>query len=223
MVGPGDATDEELAGLQTLAVVIPGRGWLGLPELRLPPLKIPPFYWYWWLRWCRWFTVRGRLVCADGSPVPGATVCAYDVDAWWWWWSTQQVGCDVTDANGAFEIKFRWCCGWWPWWWWRHRYWQLHEPLADRILSGLRLAQPGLTLPKPSPEPRFDVLEGLLRTQPGARTQFTTSAPNLSLGALSEQAIPGVLENLGERLRVVLPRIPELDTIRLWPWWPWWP
>jgi hypothetical protein len=49
VVGPGDATDEELAGLQTLRVDLLGRRWAGQPELRLPLLKIPPFHWYWWL------------------------------------------------------------------------------------------------------------------------------------------------------------------------------
>ena len=53
----------------------------------LPAIRITPYYWFWWLRWCRTFTIHGRVLCADGSPVPGAVVCAYDVDAWWWWWS----------------------------------------------------------------------------------------------------------------------------------------
>jgi hypothetical protein len=229
VVGPGEATDEELAGLQTLSVDIPGRRWGGQLELKLPPLKIPPFHWYWWLTWCRWFTIRGRLVCPDGSPVPGATVCAYDVDAWWWWWSKQQVGCVVTDVNGAFEIKFRWCCGWWPWWWWRRRFWQLHEPLVDRILTGLRSARPGSVLPVPSPEPSFRMLEGLLGSVRGGNTDLTSfgSAPgsiaDRPIASLPDRTIPTIIDQLGEQLRAVLPRIPELDSLRLWPWWPWWP
>lgn len=225
VVGPADASDEELAGLQTLAVDVPARRWLGKPELTLPPLRIPPFYWHWWLRWCRWFTIRGRLLCPDGSPVPGATVCAYDVDAWWWWWSTQQVGCAVTDANGAFEIRFRWCCGWWPWWWWRRRHWQLHQPLADRILAGLRLARPGLPLPVPGPEPRLDALVSLTEAVGGAGALegAAPAALSLALSALPDRSLPTAVERLGEALRPLLPRLPDLDAIRLWPWWPWRP
>ena len=119
IVGPDDATDDELIGLQTINVDVPARRWGGKQELVLPAIQITPYYWFWWLRWCRTFTIRGTLRCPDGSPVPGAVVCAYDVDAWWWWWSRQQVGCATTDANGSFTMRFRWCCGWWPWWWWR--------------------------------------------------------------------------------------------------------
>jgi hypothetical protein len=130
VVGPGDADDEDLVHLQTLTRDLPARALRG-QELRLSPLTIPNFYWHWWRRWCRPFTITGRVVCPDGSPVPGATVCAFDVDWWWWWSSLQQVGCAVTDANGAFTIRFRWCCGWWPWWWWRLRFWQLEPDLVQ--------------------------------------------------------------------------------------------
>jgi hypothetical protein len=120
LVGPEDASDEELAGLQTIRVDVPAQQWQAGPELRLPPIRISAYHWHWWLRWCRWFVIRGHVICPDGHPVPGATVCAFDSDWWWWWWSKQKVGCATTDANGALAIKFRWCCGWWPWWWWRH-------------------------------------------------------------------------------------------------------
>ena len=115
-VGPHDATDEEMLGFQTLSVDISSQ-LLSKREARLPVIIIPPYYWWWWLRWCRTFVIRGRVLCADGSPVPGAKVCAFDVDWWFFWSSTQQIGCAYTDANGAFEIRFRWCCYWWPWWW----------------------------------------------------------------------------------------------------------
>lgn len=131
IVGPPDASDEELLGLQTIGVDVPLRRWQGKPEIALAPIRITAYYWFWWLRWCRTFVIRGRLLCPDGSPVPAATVCAYDVDAWWWWWTKQQVGCAVTDENGAFTIRFRWCCGWWPWYWWSRRRW-LVEPSLDR-------------------------------------------------------------------------------------------
>ena len=132
IVGPADATDDELTGLQTIGVDVPRRRFAGKDELVLPPIRITPYYWLWWRRWCRTFVVHGRVVCPDGSPVPGAVVCAYDVDAWWWWWSKQQVGCATTDATGSFTITFRWCCGWWPWWWWRLRRWYVEPRLAER-------------------------------------------------------------------------------------------
>ena len=90
IVGPPDASDEELEGLQTLAVDVPLRVWSGKRKLELSPLIVRPWYWYWWLRWCRTFTIRGRLLCPDGSPVPGAEVCAYDVDRLWWWCSERR-------------------------------------------------------------------------------------------------------------------------------------
>lgn len=125
IIGPVDATPEEMTGLQTVAVDVPTRQWANKRSLNLQPIVISPYYWNWWLRWCRKFTITGRVLCADGKPVPGASVCAYDVDWWWWWFSEQQVGCYTTAADGSFTIKFTWCCGWWPWWWWRMRHWQL--------------------------------------------------------------------------------------------------
>ena len=104
LVGPARATDEELAAANTLGIDVPGRLFENR-ETRIAPILIRPYWWYWWLRWCREFVIRGRVVCENGCPVPGAEVCAYDVDWWWWWLSTQQVGCDTTDANGVFEIN----------------------------------------------------------------------------------------------------------------------
>ena len=82
IAGPESATAKELKNLQTLNVDVSAAQWAKKNELALTPIIIPPFYWSWWLRWCRTFTIRGRVLCADGSPVPGANVCAYDVD-WW--------------------------------------------------------------------------------------------------------------------------------------------
>ena len=79
-VGPGNASDEELANLQTLRFEVSGRQWVDRAELTLPAVVIAPYYWFWWRRWCRTFVIRGRVLCPDGSPVPGAQVCAYDVD-----------------------------------------------------------------------------------------------------------------------------------------------
>lgn len=106
-LGPEEVSAEEMFHLQTISITVTASQWKNVKELHLPAVVIPPFYWHWWLRWCRTFIIRGRVVCKDGRPVPGARVCAYDVDWFWWWRSVDQVGCDYTDENGAFEIRFR--------------------------------------------------------------------------------------------------------------------
>lgn len=210
-VGPSDASDEELSGLQTITVYVSGRQWADSRELRLLPIVIHPYYWHWWLHWCRTFTIRGRVTCPDGSPVPGAKVCAYDVDCWWWWCSKQLVSCDTTDATGAFEIKFRWCCGWWPWWWWRHRVWQLEPTLVDRILPVLQRDPTLPTLPDPSPKPTLGIFEQLL-AEDGVLTHPPTAT-------VDPAELPGLRDQLLQRL----PKTPELDQLKIWPWWPWFP
>lgn len=211
MVGPGDATDEEIAGLQTLQFSISSRQWRGETELRLNPVIISAAYWYWWLRWCRRYVIRGRVLCPDGSPVPGATVCAYDVDWWFFWSSTQQVGCATTDITGSFEISFRWCCGWWPWWWWRSRVWQLDPVLSSRVTDLLQ-RNPGVQLgPASGHQPSLNIFE-----------------PMLQRGGVSsvEQLIRtdvGALDRVREELVQRLPIAPELQQLHVWPWWPWWP
>ena len=161
IVGPHDASDEELAGLQTINVNVSARQWLGKSALQLTPVLIPPYYWHWWFIWCRTFTIRGVVRCPDGSPVPGAKVCAYDVDWFWWWVSKQLINCAITDANGAFEIKFRWCCGWWPWWWWRLRYWQFEPLLANASPDPAARSAPGRA-GRDSPQPSLAAFASVL-------------------------------------------------------------
>ncbi len=209
-VGPADAADEEMEGLQTIAFSVSRRQWLDKPELRLPPVRIHPYFWHWWRRWCRYFVIRGRVLCPDGSPVPGAKVCAFDIDGIWWWLTRQQVGCDTTDATGSFEIKFKWCCGWWPWWWLRHRHWQFEPSLADRILPVLQVDPRLPRLPKPEPQPNLALFDTLLGSRPRVRT--------------TQAAIdPAIMPGLREELLARLPRAPELERLKLWPWWPWQP
>ncbi|HSR43312.1 MAG TPA: carboxypeptidase-like regulatory domain-containing protein, partial [Longimicrobiales bacterium] len=161
-VGPADASGEEMLALDTLTVDVPSRQWSGEPSLELRPVVIPSYHWYWWWRWCRIFTVRGRVVCPDGSPVPAAEVCAYDVDRWFIWSSTQQVGCATTDLNGAFEIRFRWCCGWWPWWWWRLRVWR-RDPVLSRLVRERLIREPDLKLARTaSRRPTLEIFDELL-------------------------------------------------------------
>ncbi|WP_322750477.1 MULTISPECIES: hypothetical protein [unclassified Frankia] len=211
-LGPSGVADEDLPGLQTMTVSLSSRL---LPEakgqvVRLEPIRIPSFYWYQWLRWCRRFTVRGRLLCPDGSPVPGATVCAYDVDWWWWWCTDQQVGCATTDVHGAFEITFTWCCGWWPWWWWARRLWRVEPGLAEKITAALG-AGTDIVLPPPQPRPTLDMFDTVL-----ARDGVATAMP-------TEAVDPARLDSLRARLLERLPAVAELERLRVWPWLPWHP
>jgi hypothetical protein len=209
-VGPASATDAELLESQTLTVDVRGRLWSTRPALTLAPIVIAPYWWFWWLRWCREFVIRGRVVCPDGDPVPGAEVCAFDVDWWFLWSSTQQVGCATTDVNGAFEIRFRWCCGFWPWWWWAQRTWQLDEVLQDRV-GAVLAAQPGLEIGQVGHQPSLAALAGLLSDE-----GIPTARP-------LEAADAAKLESVRGRLLAKLPASEELTRLRVWPWWPWWP
>lgn len=213
LVGPGEASDDELQALQTLRQEIPRRLWDGA-ELTVPAISVPAYWWTWWPRWCRTFTVRGRVVCADGSPVPGAEVCAFDIDTWLFWTSRQQVGCAVTDIDGTFELTFRWCCGWYPWWWFRRRRWVREPELLERwrdVLAEIPEIDPPVGPDPVPPLPSLEPLGGLLADR-GLRLEGGLDASRL--GGLEE-----VRTSLVERLP--RPRTPEL--LRLWPWAPWHP
>lgn len=235
-VGPDSAGDDELFALQTITLSVSARQFALQPVLKLPPLKIPPFYWHWWRRWCFTFTISGRIVCPDGRPVPGAKVCAYDVDWWWIWSGLQLVGCDTTDANGAFSMRVRWCCGWLPWYWWRLRLWSLEPPLLEKIRGALRLTPIIDELPDPPPRPTLKVFRKLL-DDAGINPQ---PLPPRRV-AVPERLLPPVLQptktpddvpleladfdKLRDRLLQFLPPIPELERLQVWPWFrwhPWW-
>lgn len=246
-LGPENAPDEDVPGLQTLAFDVPARELAAGRDLKLQPVKITPFYWLWWRRWCRTFVINGRVLCPDGQPAPGAQVCAYDIDFFWWWSSYQKVGCATTGADGTFSIRFTWCCGFLPWWWWRQRYWRLEPDLAHHILPALRQGPGGLRgLPVPGPRPDLAIFERLLGDeggrpfgplQPGNQPVLQPGGgrfPGLDPGLRPPRILqpvrppkgrfdPAVLGDLRERLVRRLPSVPALERLRLWPWFPWQP
>jgi len=237
VLGPPDASDEELLGLQTVTQTVPAHQWENRRDLEIKSILIPPFYWDWWFRWCRNFTIRGRVICANGSPVPGAQVCAYDVDWWWWWSSFQQVGCATTDVNGAFTINFRWCCGFWPWWWWRQRVWQLEPLLAERILPILHRDKTIRKIPFPDPKPDITIFKELVREEDvwslqrfesieslvSSDTTESTDKDTMTLQRQQPAFDPTVLTGIREQLLNRLPASAELERLHIWPWWPWQP
>jgi len=237
-IGPDNVSDQEIFNFQTITTTVNPAQWANKPSLKLSPFVVTRTWWDLWLRWCRTFVIQGRIICPDGSPVPGAEVRAFDVDFFWWWLSSSQVGPTVvTDANGHFTIKFRWCCGWWPWWWWTLRRWSLEPLLVDKIRPVLKL-RPELKFKEPSPEIAFDLptvstfppvpilpqpgisavpgLSGL----PGFATPSIPIPPPLKAITKID---PTTIPSLRDRLTSVLPPVPELERLRIWPWWPWTP
>jgi len=228
-VGPESASDEDIFHLDTLTHGVSPAQWDAQKPLTIPAFALTPQWWQRWLFWCREFVINGKVVCPDGSPVPGAKVSAFDVDFFWWWSSINQVGSTVvTDVNGHFTINFRWCCGWFPWWWWELRFWQLNPILVDKIQPVLQL-NPTLRFPEPSPKLELHV--------PGITTQVTTrTAAIVAVPAVRPPALPtaaalpaltklepSTIPALRERLTAALPHVPELEALRIWPWYPWTP
>ena len=209
-VGPATATDDHILTADTLTARVPGRVWLDTRKLTLAPIKIGPWYWGWWRRWCRTITVRGRLICPDGSPVPGAEVCAFDTDRWFIWSSEQQVGCTTTQPDGSFEMTFTWCCGYYPWWWWfRIRPWLIDPTLTDIV---------------------HRVIADDFRTRLAAPTlipSLTTIAHVLDKSDLVQSDLasldPKILDEVRWQLLERLPASPELEKLAIWPWAPWTP
>jgi len=209
-IGPADASDDELMGLQTLTVNVVKHMWGKHNELKLRPVTISAYYWFWWRRWCRTFVIRGKVVCPNGNPVPGAEVCIFDVDSFFIWHSTQKIGCVTTDIDGTFEYKFRWCCGWWPWWWWRHRVWQLDDILVNRV-AGILKRQPNLTLSRIDNQPSLAVFDKII-DDPHAIGAKVLKPSNLN-----------TLPSVRDRLLKALPSVSDLSIGRIWPWYPWYP
>ncbi len=232
-VGPAGASPEQLQGMQTITRTL-SLAQVAKPQLKLPAISIGTYYWRWWLYRCRRFTIRGRVVCPDGSPVPGAKVCASDVDWWWWWSSQQELACTTTNENGEFQMSFFWCCGYLPLWWWRHRQWQLNTSLAAHVVESLRQHPQLAELPEPTPKPDLEVFARLLdqRAQAPQSSQLLAALGNSAALARAPRAAnanlpttidPSVLDMLRPALLPNLKATPALERLRVWPWFPWHP
>jgi len=248
-VGPGDAKGEELPKLQSLEVRVPRATLAESDQVELESVVVKPAQWIYWLRWCRDYEITGRITCPDGSGVPGAEVTAFDIDWCWYWVSKLPVATAVTDQQGYYTLKFRWCCGWRPWWWWTVRHWRLDPELLERIQPLLQLDPDLPKPPRPTPTPDPEVFKRLLEEvddfadprllDVGGRHEDTLGVDRLrglrrpdrpdSLGDLGGnlgvdpggRLDPEILTRLRDPLLRRLPRVEELIRLRVWPWYPW--
>ncbi len=205
VVGP-DVDDADLLDWQTIDVAVPLRRRRDASVLKLPPIRIGDFHGKLWE--CSRFTIHGRLTCANGLPVPGATVSASVVEGFLWWSSTHEVGTAVTDANGLFTISFTWCCGWRPHVWWHARRWSVEPALYGPIVEAMRRVPRLPPIPRPGPTPDLRIFSAL-----GAG-----GALDLPVGPDMD---PGVLDRWRERLVAWVPKPPDL--VCPWPWCRWEP
>jgi len=216
-LGPETATPTDLQHLHTVFSTVPSASWRTTRQVELPAMQVSTWDWWWWQHWRQNFRVTGRVVNAQGRPVAGANVQAFDVDAWWWWTAQEQVGKAVTDRDGSFLIEFARCCGWWPWWWWATREWQVDAALVERITSFVQ-QYPGLGLLAAAADsaPSLEIFQPFLAST--SRPLSSTLRTSLSLSAKTID--PASIEQIRERLLEILPRRFPLP---VWPWSDWSP
>lgn len=186
----------------------------------LERIVVPPEVYARWLIFCRSYVIRGRVVCRQwvynpqhqrweicDSPVPGATVEAYDVDRFLWWYRRDQITSATTDASGNFTMKFRWCC-WWPIPWPGPRPgWTIDPAVLDRLRH--LLEQQRVVLPPVPPEPDPLFLQSLA-------SQLVSTLPEAQRGMLAMPTMqdPQALQNA---LRAVLPADAHLGSRIIFP------
>lgn len=177
-----------------------------------------------WLAFCQTYTIRGRVVCRKfvrfdsieqmpvfcDEPVPGAKVEAFDVDCWWYWWKKDFIKSAITDMNGYFEIKFRWCCL--PWYPNLKQKWTPDLELLDTIREVFAQAKP------PLPPPPKEALRS-----PVSFLEYMRQFDITGLGSKTESAdLPNMLDaapTLGKEASLSKVRLPMVPCSRL-PCWP---
>ena len=228
LVGP-DIPDEQLRSVEHHQRWLPAKSFVeGIAND--VELSISRRLYMVWLSFCRTYTLRGRVVCRRwvwdpieqmfvvcDAPVRGALVRAFDVDCFWWWCRRDQVGSDFTDINGNFEIEFRWCC--WLWHPWLLKTWQLEPRLVTRIRDLLSQVPLDIPIPQPDPVPDLSIFERLVTGTRLAVPQSIAAADPTPEPA-AELFSQGNFVQLGETLVRRLPKSPELEALRVWPWWP---
>jgi hypothetical protein len=218
-VGPETATPFELQRLQTVSVCVPASEWIGRSEVRLATITISAYHWWWWQHWKQSFKVTGKFISSRGVPIIGASVSAFDIDAWWWWTAQERVGETITDEDGSFALEFTRSSGWWPWWWWVTREWQANAELVGRITAFVGQYPKFGSLPGPTAAPELEIFQPLLASSARPMPRALTQA-QARWGSGNSGMDPGALEGLRERLVEILPRNFPLP---VWPWSAWAP
>lgn len=231
IVGP-DVDDEDLLSLdlvkhevdlrQKTAANRPARGLSLVKAVDIGRLVIPEPIYLRWLILCRTYVITGRVVCRQwhynpqtqqwtfcDAPVPGARVEAFDVDCFLWWCRRDFVTSAVTDMDGNFTIKFRWCCvRRLPW---LYPNWTIDPDIFKQIRD--LLVQTRIPLPPvpPSPDPIF--LQKLVAQLGGNQS--------VSLASRSVANATGIIDSpaSAEVFRKALPLTPGLSKLQIWPWW----
>lgn len=224
LIGP-NLPEREFLGIEAKKIWVPPKKFKdNIADITKEKVFIPKYLFRRWLILCRTFTISGRVVkrvwkwdqieqmyVPCDEPVPGAKVEAFDVDCWWFWWKKDLVGSAITNPDGTFELKFRWCCLVWlpilkP-------RWVIDPDLLKHVteavkphvgpippealkspvdfeefLGGGTVAGPSFPLPPPAPE----------------RAEFISER-------YMESAFP--VKDLISKIRPILPPLPC--------WWPW--
>ena len=221
-LGPESATPADLKHLQPISIASPASVWGASTEVTLPAIHISSYHWWWWQHWRQTFRITGRLLNPHGLPIAGATVSAFDIDAWWWWTAQEQVAGATTGADGSFSMDFARGCGWWPWWWWITRDWQVNDALVDQITGFVgRYSRFAAAMAPPATAPSLEVFHSLLASSPRPVPPAFSSRLFQAGQTIANTAIdPASLESLRERLIEILPRNFPLP---VWPWSSWSP
>ena len=123
---------------------------------------------------------------------------------------------------------------------WRLREWVLDVGILERITKALPAELKIRPIPLPDPTPDLRFVEPLLggiggpagpiirpdaigRPDVNVRINRPAVAASAETGFASEQFDFARLESMRETLARRIPRIAELEPLRLWPWWPWTP
>jgi len=217
VAGPDVPEKDFLAASNYSRWISPKAGWKDFTN-KVPNVVIPDTIFKW--LWCHTYTIRGKVVCPDGNPVPGATVVAKDVDCFWWWCREDTVGTATTNPDGTFEMTFKWCCRY-PYWILRLRDWRINPDLLDKITHLAEIPPIGIP-PLPDPAPDLRIFGDIINLH---RSVNLSEDLNRTTGIREMKNIsavqPGNLETMRTELLQILPANPELSALRIWPWWPW--